>query len=74
MTIDKGLGYLIIIICVCWAYTQGGIFGSLGVGAVGFVVYDFITQKKSLVAHRRAGFIVRWTAMGNFSIFLIYDR
>lgn len=25
--------------------------------------------KKSLVAHRRAGFIVRWTAMGNFSIF-----
>lgn len=46
MTIDKGLGYLIIIICVCWAYTQGGIFGSLGVGAVGFVVYDFITQKK----------------------------
>ena len=70
MTIDKGLGYLIIIICVCWAYTQGGIFGSLGVGAVGFVYYS----KKSLVAHRRAGFIVRWTAMGNFSIFLIYDR
>ena len=22
MTIDKGLGYLIIIICVCWAYTK----------------------------------------------------
>ena len=46
MTIDKGLGYLIIIICVCWAYTQGGIFGSLGVGAVGFVVYHYNTQKK----------------------------
>ena len=46
MTIDKGFGCLIIIICIYWAYTQGGIFGSLVIGAVGFVVYDFITQKK----------------------------
>lgn len=30
-----------------WAYYQGGIFGCIGIGAVGFVVFDFFTQDKS---------------------------
>ena len=47
MTISKGVSYLFIAIGVCWAYTQGGLFGALGIGAVGYVVYDFFLQRKS---------------------------
>lgn len=47
MSVNKAFIYFIIAICMGWAYTIGGIFGCLGIGAVGFVVFDFFTQDKS---------------------------
>lgn len=44
MSVYKAFIYLIIIVCMGWAYYQGGIFGCIGIGAVGFVVFDFLLK------------------------------
>lgn len=49
MKISKAIFILLNFICICKAYFLGGFWGSLGVGAVCFVLYDFFTQNKSWI-------------------------
>lgn len=47
MSIGRILICLIIGVCMCLAFAQGGFWGCLGIAAVGFVLYDFFIQEKS---------------------------
>lgn len=47
MSTSRAFGVLVICVCMYLAFLQGGIAGCIGIGAVGFVVFDFLTQDKS---------------------------
>lgn len=47
MSTNRVVVILVICISMFCAYLRGGIAGCIGIGAVGFVISDFLTQKKT---------------------------